>query len=356
MAPIYKDWCFEAIKGTQPNFILKSDKKFVVSVLSDSSVVDPTTNLVDSYLDRILSIRIDLDGILMNSLNRKPSRFKHLTSLDLESVEFWNESLLMLAPQIENLRLAYIQSKEPFIDFEEYSEFDISSVDENSMCFTKLKTLTLWNIQIDVKKILTKCCNILVYLELDPLNVLDNLEQDLTSLKHLSIDLVSPISGEAASNLLTKCSSSLRTLKLTGFCNVQNEFLALLAQNMKITNLEIESQYGNFEKFFKKCPLIQKLKIMGHEEKIKHIVLKDLINLELHGCKKKCITSLLKQTSKSLKTLHLTDSLDEIMKCKLHEIPKLDTVWINYDIEELGSDELDKVRKLFPTNAKVKVS
>ena len=53
MAPMFKDWCFEANKGTQPDFILNSEKNFHVSDLRNSPNVDPTSNLMSRYTNRI---------------------------------------------------------------------------------------------------------------------------------------------------------------------------------------------------------------------------------------------------------------------------------------------------------------
>lgn len=83
MAPMFKDWRFEANKGTQPDFILNSEKNFHVSDLRNSSNVDPTSNLMSRYTNRISGVKIDLKGELLRYLKKYPSDFKQLTSLDL---------------------------------------------------------------------------------------------------------------------------------------------------------------------------------------------------------------------------------------------------------------------------------
>ena len=107
MAPIFQNWCFEPTKGTQPDFVLKGDKNYCV-LIRDHFVVDPTTHLKNGYLKRITSIKINTTprGNFYSYLNCYPHEFSNLTSLDLDNVGLTNESLLVLAPNLENLRLA----------------------------------------------------------------------------------------------------------------------------------------------------------------------------------------------------------------------------------------------------------
>ena len=58
---MFKNWCFEADKGTQPDFVLQANKNLCVSVLEKRSAVDPTTNLMNGYSHRITSIKMDID-------------------------------------------------------------------------------------------------------------------------------------------------------------------------------------------------------------------------------------------------------------------------------------------------------
>ena len=151
MAPMFHGYCFEASRGTQPDFILNATKNFHVMELKNRLKVDPTSNLINRFPHRISSLEIKKEGVLLNNLNINPVRFSHLTSLDHQFVSFSSSSLLIVAPQLEQLKLTHMKN----------SLFDISTVDEDSKCFTKLKTLELINIDIDVKKILDKCCNTL---------------------------------------------------------------------------------------------------------------------------------------------------------------------------------------------------
>jgi hypothetical protein len=343
MAPMFKDWCFEANKGTQTDFILNREKNFHVSDLRNSSNVDSTSNLMSRYTHRISGIKIDLKGELLRYLKKYPSDFKQLTSLDLHNVDFKNNSLLILAPQLEYLRLSNMKNP----------EFDISSVDENSKCFTKLKTLKLLDGKINVIKILTQCSKTLEYLEfrnygdriLD--TYLEEIRNDFPSLKYLYITLTYFECVNLARVLLSKCHKNLRTLNLNArFTEI--DLSNLFEQPMNITTLEVDMDRGNFGNLLNKCPKVQNLVINGYDKEIKEFVLKDLNNLGLVRCRPQCTASVLKQASKSsLKTLYF---FYQNSGCEFPVIPELEVVRIGVGLDSL---EYNEVFKLFPQEAKV---
>lgn len=125
---MFHDWRFEANRGTQPEFVLKNDMNFHLSALSRNFKNGPSTNLMN-YKYRISSITIDFDGVLLCNLLKDPSGFSNLKLLELESVTFDKNSLLILAPNLKYLRLSGIRC---------YEVFDFSSVDEEIKCFIKL--------------------------------------------------------------------------------------------------------------------------------------------------------------------------------------------------------------------------
>ena len=352
---MFKNWCFEADKGIQPDFVLTAHKSFHLMELKDSPKVDPTSNLINKFPHRISSIQINMEGVLMNNLNSNPVRFSHLTSLDVAYVSFSASSLLLVAPQLEQLKLA--RMKNPLLD--------ISTVDENSKCFTKLKTLKLINIDIDVKMILDKCCNSLKYFEFVPYRSIDNLrylENGLSSFQYLDIVFKFNDSEEALRNLLFKCSASLKTLKLF-VCSNKIVMSHLLEQALNITSLDINfnmniREQSNIEGFLNKCPLLQKLTLDGHNKEMNRIVVKDLNYLRLQGCGSKCITSVLEQVSEgSLKTVDILGRSYVLMECEFPVISKLDKILVHkyYDeTEDKHKQVLDKVVKLFPGDAEVR--
>ena len=351
MAPMFKNWCFEADKGKQPDFVLQADKNLCVSVLGDRSAVDPVTNLMNGYSHRITSIKMDADrGDLLYYLDNETSKFSNLTSLDLVSVFIGNDALLVLAPKLENLRLA-----ENTMDDMEY---DISSVDEDSKYFTKLKTLSLRNINIDLNKILSKCCNTLESLNLNNDRMylpLVNLDKELSSLNNLSITVRYNDSANPVRNLLSRCSRSLKTLKFFDFSKCFY-FSSLLEETLKITTLEVASEsVEGLTLFLNKCPLVQNLILIGFHgfrEEENNLVLKDLRKLTMKYCFTKCTNSFLREVSKSsVKSIHLDviDLVNRDGELELPVIPELDTIWIEC-CHNIGSAE---VRKLFPKNAKV---
>jgi hypothetical protein len=350
MASMFKNWCFEADKGIQPDFVLTARKSFHLMELKDSPKVDPTSNLINRFPHRISSIQIDKEGVLLNNLNNNPVRFSHLTSLDLAYVSFSASSLLMVAPQLEQLKLNSTRNS-----------FDISTVDEESRCFTKLKTLELVKIDIDVKKILDKCCNSLKYFECIRCRSIENLrylENGLSSLQYLNIILRVNDSEEALRNLLFKCSASLKTLKL--IVKIEIDMSHLLEQVLNITSLEVINQnpkeQSNIEEFLNKCPFLQKLTLDGYNKKMNRIVLKDLRYLRLDFCGFKCMTSVLEQVSESsLKTVDILQRSDVLMKCEFPVISKLDKILVhNYGTEDMYKQGIDKVVKLFPSDAEVR--
>ena len=351
MAPMFKNWCFEADKGTQPDFVLQANMNFCVSVLEDRSSVDIVTNLMNGYSHRITSIKVDVDrGVLLYYLDNEPSKFSNLTSLDLESVFIGDDALLVLAPNLENLRLAQHCMDD--------MEYDISSVDEDSKCFTKLKTLSLRNIKIDLDKILSKCCNTLESLNLNYDGVylpLVNLDKELSTLNNLSITVRYNDSANLIRNLLSKCSRSLKTLKFFYFGECF-DLSSLLEETLKITTLEVESKsVDGLTLFLNKCPFIQNLTLNGFHgfrEEENNLVLKDLRKLTMIYCFSKCTNSVLREASKSsVKSIHLVciDLVNRDGELEFPVIPELDTIWIEH-CHDIG---IAQVSKLFPQNVKV---
>jgi hypothetical protein len=351
MAPIIKNWCFEADKGTQPDFVLKADKNFSVRDLKDRYVVDPVTNLMNGYSHRIIRIKMDVErGDLLFYLNNLTYKFSNLTSLDLESVFIRDNTLLVLAPKLENLRLADNSMDYDFeYDNDKCIKFDISSVDEDSKCFTKLKTLSLRNIKIDLSKILSKCCNTLESLDLNRYFNLENLAEKLSSLNDLSITSFKKIHENPLKHLLSKVSRSLKTLKLDNQ-SIIFDLSLLLEETLKITTLEVKSKsVDGLALFLNKCPLVRNLTLNGIFEEVNSIVLKDLRKIIFHHCSPEFLCSALEQASKfSVKSIHLVD-LGLYQDLEFQEIPELDTLWIE-NCWGIGSAD---VRKLFPHNTKV---
>ena len=71
--------------------------------------------------------------------------------------------------------------------------------------------------QIDVKKILTKCCNSLEYLTLNPIETASGLQDfnfELSSLKTLILSIKTSDTHQAITNILSKCSRSLTHLRV----------------------------------------------------------------------------------------------------------------------------------------------
>jgi hypothetical protein len=174
-------------------------------------------------------------------------------------------------------------------------------------------------------------------------------------LNYLSIRLTSNYSEPCLKNLLSKCSGSLRTLKLIlDYKTDQTDFSFLLEQILKITTLEIKSDEGDIEKFLNKCPLIQNLTLNGHKKEVGRIILKDLRKLEFVDCTAGCVTSLLKTVSNSpLKALHFSYSG---LFGDMPVISELDSVWLNHAFSYRRNDietAVDQLAKLFPTNVQV---
>ena len=346
MAAIFKDWCFQASRTIPFDLMADTSKKFRVKAIKDE---DNTSDLIKRFVSRFSGLRINFRGVLLNNLERKPAAFLNVTSLDLENVTFSVEALLVLAPQLENLRMVNTYNYK--------QSFDISSVDKDSKAFSKLKNLNLENIQIDLTKILTNCCNTLESLDLEDLGGIilsDDLEEELSSLTYLSLNIdFNDYVG--LSKLLSKCSGSLRTLKLkiNNSGSFAMDFSKLLKQTLNITTLEIESfaDGENIEKFVNECPLVQNLFLSYYraKEELNKVFLKDLINLEFYDCNDKCMNGFLKYASTSLKTLHFKYcSTRELQDLDIPVIPKLDTV-----SHSPGNIVQGLLSKLFPTNVQV---
>jgi hypothetical protein len=262
---------------------------------------------------------------------------------------------LFLAPQLEHLSLALVDD-----------EFDISTVDEKSKCFTKLKTLKLLRSMIDVKKILIKCSNKLEYFKLDSLSIVNGLEfteLEFSHLEYLNLQFWFEYPGESLKNILSKCCVSLKTLKLSFIDMEEIGFCTLLEQTMNITTLELEfasEEEGiGIDKFLNKCPLVQRLTIYGYHREVNGIILKDLTTLKLDWCESKCVTSILNQSAKySLKTVDLNLSSKVIMECQFPVISTLDKILVHDSAQGRGIRKkrvLKKIKKLFPSNIEVRL-
>ena len=163
-------------------------------------------------------------------------------------------------------------------------------------------------------------------------------------------------------SLLSKCSGSLKTLKLIFIDIEEIGFCTLLEQTMKITTLELEFRSkveDGIDIFFNKCRLLQRLTLQGYHREVKGIVLNDLTTLELDQCGAKCITSLLKQSAKySFKTVELKLRSKVIMECQFPVISTLDKILVHDWAQEKGVKKkplLDKIMKLFPSNVEVRL-
>ena len=335
LAQIYRNWYWNTLEYvTPPDFVLESRKKICVYALKDDDHSDDddeyATNAAAISLNRfahkISSIKVNSVYLMTNVKCMKPAEFPHLTSLDLEAVDFDDDSLIMLAPQLESLRLVKI-----------WKRFDISSIDEESKSFTKLKILKIEYVQIDVKKILTKCCNSLKYLvlesgkwDLDEFRFdsgiwhLEDLEKELPNLINLYVRVNKNLPVESVRHLLTKCSVSLRTLSFHS--DVTIDLSTLLKQTMKITTLEANFRsVDGLEILLSKCPLVQKLSIKNYYQEVKELVLKDLTYLELFWCGSQFMTSFLNQANKSsLNTVHIRQESEVLNECKIPVISKMD--------------------------------
>ena len=360
----YNFWCFWAHKGTPPKFVILDEKKFCVKVsIGEDRFCSHDGNIINRFAHRIcklticFNVKVKTKGLLDYLKNMQPAQFPYLTSLHLYYVEFDNYSLLQLSPQLEILRLCLIDTN-----------FDVSSVSDEDMCFTKLKELFLEYCNIDDKKILSKCSNILEQLALNSSlgEKLKNYEYKLSALKYLAVD-VGDDSQLYGRNLLTKASSShLRSLfiKAQG-CDLSD----LLAQPMNIVSLHMEAKNAkNIEGFLNKCPLLQNLKLTDYEFDLKEVKLAYLTSLELKYYYPKCLEGCLKQAAKyspQLKVLKLSHTMEDFTMDDFPAIPKLDTVWLKEgdetdeeeeeggEGEELDWEDVDDFNKLFPTDAQV---
>ena len=355
MDPRYNYWSFNASKGTPPNFALLDGKKFCLKVIvRDDHGCNHDGNFINRYAHRISKLTIVFNIFMMNIdanclmvylKNMKPAEFPYLTSLTLFKVEFDNDSLLQLSPQLETLKLFMVDTK-----------FDLSTVSVESLCFTKLKTLCIQYCYIDHKKIVSKCSKILEHLDVKYKMGERSAyyHSEFSALKHLNMDL-DHHALLCEINLLTKASSQLKTLIINGNgC----DFSDLLEQNMGITRLGLDAEDAtNIERFLNKCPLIQDFKLLYYEFELNEVKLEYLTTLELQYYFTKCLEGVLKQGSKyspQLRILKLSFVMEDFRDFSMVDIPaipKLDTVWVKDEEDSL--DHFDEVNKIFPTNAQV---
>jgi hypothetical protein len=286
----------------------------------------------------------------------KPVGFSNLTTLDVETFNFDNISLLQLAPQLENLRLNCIDTV-----------FDLSTVRNNDKCFTKLKSLDIYSCKLDVSKILSKCFKTLKHLKLGQGEgmKIKNLKHNFTSLKSLEVN--ASFSEKPVKDLLSKSAGSLKSLKLELYeydDKVVIDFSTLLDQSTNITTLNICPGKNSIDNFLKNCSDVQNLTLTYCYGEIKDFVMKNLTRVEFVRCNTFCISSVLKQLSKScVRTLDFNckekehgeidlTSLNELRSCEFSVIAKLDTVYFTY----INDPEIiNKVHQLFPPEAKVSI-
>ena len=363
----YKYWCFNASRGTLPNFVLNSDKKFCTKILDydehdDRSNLDKIGISINRFADRISSLKIDVvlgairEKKLLDRLrSMKPVGFSNLTTLDVEFFKFDNISLLQLSPQLENLRLHCIDTV-----------FDLSTVRNNDKCFTKLKSLDIYSCKLDVSKILSKCCKTLKHLMLGQgeCRHMKKLKHNFSNLKSLEVN--ASFSEKPVKDLLSTSAGSLKSLKLELFEDdkVVIDFSTLLDQSTNITTLNLCPVRNNIDNFLKKCPDVKNLILTYCYGEIKDFVMKNLTRVEFVRCNAFCISSVLKQLSKScVRTLDFNckeeeigeidlTSLNELKSCEFSAIEKLDTVYFSC----INDPEIiNKVHQLFPPEAKVSI-
>ena len=363
MDPRYKYWCFNASRGTPPNFVLNSDKKFCIKVIAyDEYTADNLDKIgisINSFADRISSLEIDVklsdfqEKKLLDRLrSMKPVGFSNLTTLDVETFNFDNISLLQLAPQLENLRFFCVNTV-----------FDLSTVRNNDNCFTKLKSLDIDWCELDVNKILTKSCKTLEHLKLgrSECRNIKKLKHNFSNLKSLEVYAENPVK-----DLLSKSAGNLKSMKLAineYDDKVVIDFSTLLNQSSNITKLNICPGRNNIDNFMKKCPDVQNLTLIYCYEDINDFVMKNLTRVEFVRCYAFCISSVLKQLTKScVRTLDFNckvkgdcgaiDStyLNELRNCEFPVITKLDTVYFSSTYDQ---EIINKVLQLFPPEAKV---
>ena len=368
MDPRYKYWCFNASRGTPPNFVLNSDKKFCTKILDydehyDRSNLTKIGISINRFADRISSLKIDVglgairEKKLLDRLrSMKPVGFSNLTTLDVETCNFDNISLLQLAPQLENLRLFCVNT-----------DFDLSTVRKNDNCFTKLKSLDIDLCELDVSKILTKSCKTLEHLKLGQgeCRNIKKLRNNFSNLKSLEVN--ASYAEKPVKDLLSKSGGSLKSLKLA--LNEYNDvnlidFSTLLDQSTNITTLNICPGKNSIDNFLKNCSDVQNLTFTYCYGEIKDFVMKNLTRVEFVRCDAFCISSVLKQLSKScVRTLDFNckekehgeidlTSLNEFKSCEFSVIEKLDTVYFSY----INDPEIiNKVHQLLPPEAKVSI-
>ena len=348
MSKTFQYWCFNFTKGSLPDFVLENKPFFIKSSLDYSN---EDSYLINRFAHRISRLEINTTHMLMLNLrNMKMTEFPCLHTLDLKSVSFDNQSLIMMSPQLEILKLSCIKTK-----------FDLDSIKEDDKSFTKLKVLKIVDCNIDGNKILSKCCKTLKHLELGhkQLKHLKGLEQ-LSSIKFIEISITNIPQQSKVRHLLSKASASLRTLVLHDKSYDKADLsMLLLAQTMAITSIKIESNTRKLSKFLNECPQIQKLTLIGHERDVDQVLLKDLINIRFEQCSARSVSSFLKQVYRSpLKNLEIIKPENELTNYELSKFffvsfSKLENVLVDWGNVDHYSKTMDQVIKLFPENAQV---
>ena len=351
------DWCFDAVKGTPPDFVLDSNKNFKV-FCSISSLEEAASigNMINRFAYRVSSLFIeDHSSSQMTKTylkDMKPAEFPNLICLEIKHCDIDNNSLLFLAPQLESLTL-----DGPTDD----TQFDLSTVNDADDSFTKIKKLNLQFCKIDVKKILSKCSKTIRFLKYDSLFQViapDDLQQDLQSLNYFCFHFTAEDPEHSVRNLLNKATSNhLRTLIL-GIAT--DEVLTYSLSNLLDKQLNIAtlclnlSNGGNkFNTFLDKCPLVLNLTIYDHHDIVDNLDLKYLTELTLRHCNFKCTKSVLEQAPK-VKRLNL--EAIEWIDCKDLVVPEIEIVWLDTTkFYCMGRPiQASSINKLFPRDIEVK--
>ena len=68
LAPLFKNWSFEANFGVQPDFVLKSEKNFHVGQSTYSCEIDSTSHLIHHFPHKIKIVETDFEGELLINL------------------------------------------------------------------------------------------------------------------------------------------------------------------------------------------------------------------------------------------------------------------------------------------------
>ncbi len=299
-------WTFNVTDGPLPNFVIRSKKKFSISVKNVTSEnILSITKLLRKYGDRIVKINFEIGSEYPNSFEIKffkelhkiaPSwrnlreitlgkmlwencqfqvmfrgcqsvltklslttyvfssceyQYFHLTNLKSLSLSFCQVDSRILVPLATNLKHLHLSFMR---------KFDLTALEETSTTFHSLKSLKLKNCGINIAKFLAKCCDSLEELEIVGRTAYcDGSPPKLTRLTKLSI-LCSNLN---IAELLAKCCHSLQHLKIA-------QYKWLRIENLKgckfldLKSLEIMNGSGtNIVKFISlTCETLESLELV----------------------------------------------------------------------------------------------